>query len=126
METIVRPLVLVIDDSEDFLWLVPLSLKGNYEVATAANMAKASEVCTSRSVSLIVCDYHFSSYTGIDVIQMLRSSVLGKNVPVVIFSSDPRAAIEAKRIGFEFVDKIELSKLKATVDHYFAGGNHVY
>lgn len=119
-----RLVVLVIDDSTDFIWLVSLSLKDTYEVISALNISEAGRLCASIKIDLVISDFHFPSYTGLDVIRLLRSSGLDSGVPVIIYSSNPTARLEAIKNGFSFIDKMDLSKLKPLVDHQLSGGTY--
>src|SRR5690242_2887863 len=78
-----RPLVLVIDDEEDFrhMLIMALSLQG-YEVTTAANGSQGIELARERKPDIITVDIKMAGMDGISTITVLRS--IAPETPIVV------------------------------------------
>ena len=78
-----RPLVLVIDDEEDFrnLLALGLSLHG-YEVITASSGYQGVQLATARRPSVITCDIKMPGVDGVATITALHRAV--PNTPLVV------------------------------------------
>lgn len=80
-----RPLILVVDDEQDFLAIVTHVLeRGNYDVVSAANGEDALATFAERGPDLVVLDGNLPDMDGVDVCRRLRATEKGQAVPVVM------------------------------------------
>lgn len=88
--------ILIIDD--DLIWhnLIGRFLSGTgYKVYTAATCAAGIKQAALHKPDCIVLDFHLTDGDAITVCSALKSDDATKNIPVIIFSSDPAAEITA-------------------------------
>ena len=88
--------VLVIDDEQ--MWrnlLVRLLSAADYKVYTAATCADGIRMAGLHKPDCILLDFHLGDGNAADVCLSIRSSENIKKTPIIIFSSDPDAAISS-------------------------------
>jgi two-component system response regulator AtoC len=99
--------VLVVDDDEQYLGLIPLQLApGGIEVKTASSAARALEVLEQEEFDLILTDVVMPGMSGIDLLTELARH--GKACPVIVMSAygSVDTAIEAMKKGaYDYVSK---------------------
>jgi two-component system, chemotaxis family, CheB/CheR fusion protein len=111
--------VLLVEDSEDVLYLLRLQLEWmGYEVETAANAAVALDAATNLRPDVIVSDLRMPDIDGFEFIRQVRSIRGLMSVPAIALTgatmdSDIRRALDS---GFTAhlvkpVDASDLSKL---------------
>lgn len=76
--------VLIIDDSEDFIFLLETVLKKNYQVITATNCTDAVEKFIKHSPDLLISDIGLEDGDGLELLERLNK--LNKNVLTFISS----------------------------------------
>jgi EAL domain-containing protein (putative c-di-GMP-specific phosphodiesterase class I) len=101
----VRPLVLVIDDDEQFLRSCTRILEGwDYQVYTASDGRSAVSLVSEKSFDVILSDINVPGLTGLEVLRVVRQH--DRDLPVVLMTGGP--ALESAR---EAVDGGALSYL---------------
>lgn len=88
--------ILVIDDEVIWHGLLRKLLGGaGYNVYTAATCAEGVKLAEFHKPDCILSDFHLPDGDAVSVCSALRASENVKNIPVIIFSSDPDAEITA-------------------------------
>lgn len=98
-----KPRVLIVDDEQNIVDLIRLSLaNGRYDIYEANNGREALEVVKNIMPNLIILDLMMPGVSGDEVCRELKSNFLTQSIPVIIVS----AKGEAK-------DKVQLMSLGA-------------
>ncbi|MBI4208369.1 MAG: sigma-54-dependent Fis family transcriptional regulator [Deltaproteobacteria bacterium] len=113
--------ILVIDDDSNLRWVFQKSLEhASYEVDTAANGKEGMELQRRHPYPLIFLDIRLPDYSGLQVIQDLRSASPSTRIIVMTAQDTMQNAIEAMRAGaFDYIakpfdlDEIEVLATKA-------------
>ncbi|GAB3264592.1 hypothetical protein GCM10027347_31750 [Larkinella harenae] len=95
-----KPLILVVDDDEDDLWLMQkamLQIGGMCELNPFSDGASLMRHLDSSGIipSLIVIDYHLPRMDGLEVTTSLRAKPTFRTVPVAWMSSEIDPAWES-------------------------------
>ncbi|WP_372368162.1 response regulator [Candidatus Uabimicrobium sp. HlEnr_7] len=88
--------ILLVDDSEDVLFLVPAILEGLYEIHTATNLSDVNRCITSQEIDLILMDVNMPILRGDKMTQMLKMCKQSEEIPVVLFSAMDAEDLEEK------------------------------
>jgi len=86
-----RPRILAIDDHEDILELIRMSLEGNYDVITTSNPVDIYEVMDIFEPDLLILDVMMPRVTGFQLIEILRKNPKTKDLPIIILSAKSTA-----------------------------------
>jgi len=79
------PLVLVVDDENDFLDIVRHILeRGGYEVVTASDGASGLKLFAEKNPDLVVLDGNLPDLDGFEVCRRLRATPRGAKVPILL------------------------------------------
>ncbi|MBW2598769.1 MAG: response regulator [Deltaproteobacteria bacterium] len=99
--------VLLIDDEEDILDVLSLSLKSDgYDVITAASGEKGLEAFEKESPPIVLTDLKMPGMDGLDVLKRVKSTNPDAEVIVITGHGDMDSAIDALRYGAsDFVNK---------------------
>ncbi len=89
-----RPLVLCVEDNEDYLRLRKAILERNgYAVVSAANPADALQTFREAPVCLVLSDHMLRGGTGTDLAQQMKG--IKPDVPIVLYSGNPPDTMRA-------------------------------
>jgi class 3 adenylate cyclase len=95
-----RPLILVVDDIEDNIYLLSSVLSDIYTVKAASSGAEAlQEVAQDPLPDLILLDIMMPGIDGYDVIRRLKADERAKGVPVIFLTA--KADVDAEKKGLE-------------------------
>ncbi|MCD7935489.1 MAG: helix-turn-helix domain-containing protein [Tannerellaceae bacterium] len=94
-----KPIVLVIDDNKDILWLVSKQLSPYYTVKEAHHVREAFLVLEKILPSLIITDIIMPDVNGLEFITRLKSDKFTKHIPVVVISAKISDAEQAEGIN---------------------------
>ena len=83
-----RPMVLVVDDNPDILWLLNDILSEEYTVMRATTAMAAMKQIESQLPSLIITDIMMPDVDGIEFVKMVRDSKYAKHLPVIVLSAN--------------------------------------
>lgn len=96
--------ILIVDDAKDILFLLMHSVKRlgpDYEVVTASDGGSALELLQKQKFDLIITDYMMPGFTGIDLVQAVRS--ITPETPIVLMTAHDtrsiRNTVEAMKLG---------------------------
>jgi len=87
----VRHRVLAVDDNQDTLELIRISLQDDYDVLTLANPMDIFEMIELFQPDLLVLDVMMPKITGFQLVEMLNRPVAGRNLPIIILSAKDSA-----------------------------------
>lgn len=96
-----HPLILVVDDNKDVLFLLGEVLSHSYEVKTARNAEEALELLRTVTPHLIITDVMMSGMDGMVLTKMIKQNKHARQIPLVILSArnTDEAKAEGLRIG---------------------------
>lgn len=93
-------LILVVDDDEDVLKTIQISLtKNGYQVIAENNGFQALQTARREKPNLVILDISMPDMDGIEVCKQLRASQATVSVPILMLTA--RGNIESKTAGFE-------------------------
>jgi DNA-binding response OmpR family regulator len=93
-------LILVVDDDEDVLKTIQISLtKSGYQVIAENNGFQALQTARREKPNLVILDISMPDMDGIEVCKQLRASQATVSVPILMLTA--RGNIESKTAGFE-------------------------
>lgn len=81
--------VLIVDDEEDFCYMVKLNLEetGNYEVITATSGAEGLRKALAHQPDIILLDIIMPNMTGTQVAEELLNNKTTKNIPIIFVTA---------------------------------------
>mgnify|MGYP003914377459 CR=1 FL=1 len=107
-ELLERPVVLVVDDTPENLWLVSSVLKKHYNVLVATNGVKAIEIAKSDPCpDLILLDIVMPEMDGYEVCLALKGMVETREIPIIFLTACSSAADEAHGMMVGAIDYIK-------------------
>jgi CheY-like chemotaxis protein len=121
-----RPVVMVVDDTNDNLVLISLAVQEmNCRVVTAVNGEDALSVARLAEPDLILMDISMPKLDGIGATRLIRQEERIKDVPIVILSAFDtdvfrQQAIEAGVNGY-FTKPIDFERLRRFIEKLLSG-----
>lgn len=86
-ENISNPVILVVDDNKDIVWLVNDMLSDKYTVKGATNASEALQCIEKQMPSLIITDIMMPDVNGLELIKQIKANKVTKHIPLVIISA---------------------------------------
>lgn len=86
-----RKRVLAVDDNEDILELIQISLEADYDVITLSDPVDLYEVMDLFEPDLLILDVMMPHINGFQLLEMLRKNPGTKELPVIILSAKTSA-----------------------------------
>ena len=114
-----KPIALIIDDEEDLLSLMSITLRRmGVESIKAGTVGEAKSKLDSRHFDLCLTDLRLPDGSGMDVVRHIQEHHGEVPVAVITAFGDPKTAVEALKLGaFDYIAKpIEVDQLKAIID----------
>jgi PAS domain S-box-containing protein len=100
MNSILKPVILIIDDSPDIINLISGLLRKYYKVKTATNGEKGLNIAhTDGSIDLILLDVLMPGPSGFEVCEQLKADVKTADIPVIFLTA--LSNIEDEQLGLE-------------------------
>jgi DNA-binding response OmpR family regulator len=114
-----EPTILVCDDDEPLRELMKVTLGAGYRFVEAADGEIALAELAQERPDLVLLDVMLPGYSGLDVLQAMRSDDELRDVPVIVVSAwqtpqDREAAVAAGADGF-LAKPFELEELSSAV-----------
>lgn len=94
-----KPLVLVVDDNKDILFLLREVMSHSYDVKTALNAEEALSALKSMTPNLIITDVMMPGTDGMSLTRKIKRNKHTMHIPIVILSA--RNTDEAKTEGMQ-------------------------
>ncbi len=82
-----RPRILAVDDSEDILELILMTLSADYDVVALSNPVDLYEVLDVFEPDLLVLDVMMPRITGFQLTEMLRKNSATKDLPIIMLTA---------------------------------------
>lgn len=104
-ETAVKPVILLVDDAPENLFLISSLLKENYRVKAATSGARALDILgNSPDVALILLDVMMPVMDGYQVLQAIKSNPLTREIPVIFLTALGEGSDTAHGLSLGAVD----------------------
>ena len=100
--------ILAVDDNEDTLELIRLTLQEDYDVLTLSNPMDIYELLEVFEPDLLILDVMMPRITGFQLVEMLQKSNTTRNLPIIILSAK-NSAREIKH-GYKLGASLYLTK----------------
>ncbi len=94
-----KPLILIVEDSEDVRSYLKSLLERNYRISEATNGKNGLEKSTELMPDLIVSDVMMPSMDGIDFCRKIKTEIQTSHIPVILLTA--KASQESKLEGLE-------------------------
>jgi len=94
-----KPMILLVDDNEDFLFYLKDNLKEHYRIIEAQNGKEGWRQTLSHIPDLVVSDIMMPLVNGIDLSKKIKSDPRTSHIPVILLTA--RTSYEKKLEGFE-------------------------
>ena len=82
-----KPLILVVDDHKDIVWLITQTLSDKYQVQQAFSGEEALMLIRKQSPQLIITDLMMPDLNGLELIDKLKQDRFTKHIPLIIVSA---------------------------------------
>lgn len=103
-----KPLVLLVDDSEDMLYYMSEILENEYIIYTAINGQQAIDIANKIIPDIVICDIMMPDISGIEVCQKLKSAPMTCHIAIILISA--RGAEQVRIDGLTLGADIYISK----------------
>lgn len=94
-----KPLLLAVDDNDDFREFVSSLLEGSYKVITAADGREAWDKMLEDLPDLVLADVMMPGMDGLEFCRMVKGDIRTSHIPVVLLTA--RSSDESKYSGIE-------------------------
>lgn len=82
-----RPVVLIVDDNDDFRTFMCASLSDEYEVCSASDGAEALKVLEGNDVDVVISDVMMPVMDGIELCRKIKSDINTSHIPVILLTA---------------------------------------
>lgn len=82
-----KPLVLVVDDHKDIVWLIAEALSDAYEVKEAYSAEEALALMEVQTPALIITDVMMPVMSGLELIEHVKGNKYSRHIPLIIVSA---------------------------------------
>ena len=82
-----KPLILVVDDHKDIVWLMTQTLADTYQVMQAFTGEEALTLIHQQTPNLIITDLMMPGMNGLELIDQLKEDRFTKHIPLIIVSA---------------------------------------
>ncbi|OPZ15136.1 MAG: Response regulator SaeR [candidate division BRC1 bacterium ADurb.BinA364] len=100
--------ILVVDDNQDTLDLIRMSLEEEYDVLTLDNPIQTPDILTVFEPDLVVLDVMMPKVSGFQLIEYMKKSKDFKDIPVVFLTA--KGAISDQKYGYTLGASLYLTK----------------
>ena len=95
-----KPMVLVVDDEDDLLYLVELTLKQEgFTTEISPNGVDMMDLIAQTRPDIIMLDIHMKGIDGGSLCHLIKSNTSTADIPVIIFSANENVANISKQCG---------------------------
>ncbi|MDE5636883.1 MAG: response regulator [Alistipes sp.] len=94
-----RPVLMIVDDNDDFRQFMRASLSSEYDVIEAADGAEALRKVGDEQVDIVVCDVMMPVMDGVEFCRRMKSDINVSHIPVILLTA--RSMQEDECAGLE-------------------------
>jgi signal transduction histidine kinase/ligand-binding sensor domain-containing protein/DNA-binding response OmpR family regulator len=94
-----RPVILIVDDNDDFRLFMKDSLKSEYRVKEAADGEKAWEIIPGLQPDIIVSDVMMPETDGIELAKRVKSDIRTSHIPLILLTARSAEEQELEGLG---------------------------
>ncbi len=114
-----RPLMLIVDDSDDMVGFLSANFSEKYDVATAADGIEALDTLARRQVSIIISDWMMPRMDGAELCRRVRRNPQTSHIPFVMLTAktDDDSKVAGMDVGADiYIEKpFSISYLEACI-----------
>jgi len=99
IQTDKRPVILIVDDSDDFRLFLKDSLKADYNTKEAADGVQAWNIIPTLQPDIIVSDVMMPEMDGMELSRLIKNDIRTSHIPLILLTA--RSAEEQKLEGLE-------------------------
>jgi len=93
------PLILIVDDDPDYLYMIDLGLKADCQILKADNGRSGLEKALEHMPDLVVTDLMMPGMDGIELCRQLKAHVETSHIPVIVLTA--KTSVESQVEGLE-------------------------
>ena len=82
-----KPVILVVDDHKDIVWLMTQALSDDYQVMQAFTGEEALRLIRKQTPDLIITDLMMPGINGLELIDLLKQDRFTRHIPLIIVSA---------------------------------------
>lgn len=82
-----RPVLMIVDDNDDFRQFMRASLSPEYDVTEAADGAEALRKVGEEQVDIVVCDVMMPVMDGVEFCRRMKSDINVSHIPVILLTA---------------------------------------
>lgn len=94
-----RPVLMIVDDNDDFRQFMRASLCADYDIVEAADGAEALRKVGEEEVDIVVCDVMMPVMDGVEFCRRMKSDINVSHIPVILLTA--RSMQEDECAGLE-------------------------
>jgi len=98
-EALLKPVILVVDDNKDIVWLITDILSDEYTVKGTHTVADALKIVESQTPALIITDIMMPDVNGLELINRIKANKYTKHIPLIIISAKVSDAEQAEGLN---------------------------
>lgn len=91
-----KPLILVVDDNKDIVWLIKESLSSDYTVEEAFSVEEAFGLMEKQTPALIITDIMMPEIDGLELVSRVKSDKFTRHIPLIVVSARISESDQAK------------------------------
>ena len=103
-----NPVILVVDDNRDIVWLIKETLSSEYAVREAFNAEEALALMDQQTPDLIITDIMMPSMDGFALISRIKSDKFTRHIPLIVVSAKVSESEQAE--GLDLGADVYLTK----------------
>ena len=103
-----NPVILVVDDKRDIVWLIKETLSSEYAVREAFNAEEALALMDQQTPDLIITDIMMPSMDGFALISRIKSDKFTRHIPLIVVSAKVSESEQAE--GLDLGADVYLTK----------------
>ena len=89
-----KPRILHVDDNEDFLNIVSLMLKKDFDIISAGKISRAIDIITGEDLDAIILDYEMDDMNGLELLDKIKK--IKPDIPVIFYTGQGNESIARK------------------------------
>ena len=82
-----KPLVLVVDDNKDIVWLIESALSDRFRITSCHNVADALDRLGEMTPDLIITDIVMADACGLELVNTVRNDKFMRRIPIIVISA---------------------------------------